>query len=72
MFDGEPFYGVQIATNVISEALAAIDMAADAGASFVDLNCGCPIHGTLLSLAFEMWGRLTSSRLSWYLSSDST
>jgi hypothetical protein len=49
MFEGEPFYGVQIATNVISEALTAIDMAANAGAAFVDLNCGCPIHGAVLA-----------------------
>lgn len=44
MYEGERFYGVQIATNAISEALHAAHMAADAGASFVDLNCGCPIH----------------------------
>ena len=36
--------GVQIATNIIDEGVRAGLLAAEAGASFVDLNCGCPIH----------------------------
>ena len=42
--DNEQIYGVQIATNVIDEGVKAGLMAAEAGADFVDLNCGCPIH----------------------------
>lgn len=42
--DNEQLYGVQIATNVIDEGVAAGRMAADAGADWVDLNCGCPIY----------------------------
>ena len=37
-------YGVQIATNDVEEGVAAMRLAAAAGADFVDLNCGCPIH----------------------------
>ena len=40
----EKIYGVQIATNVIDEGVKAGTMAADAGADWVDLNCGCPIY----------------------------
>eukprot|EP00816_Leptocylindrus_hargravesii_P010221 CAMPEP_0196822864 /NCGR_PEP_ID=MMETSP1362-20130617/85075_1 /TAXON_ID=163516 /ORGANISM="Leptocylindrus danicus, Strain CCMP1856" /LENGTH=436 /DNA_ID=CAMNT_0042202541 /DNA_START=326 /DNA_END=1636 /DNA_ORIENTATION=+ len=40
----EKFFGVQIATNQIDEGTKAIAMAAEAGADFVDLNCGCPIY----------------------------
>ncbi len=40
----ECFFGVQIATNTIEEGLGAIQKAQEAGADFVDLNCGCPIH----------------------------
>lgn len=36
--------GVQIATNNVGEGVAAARMAADAGAAWVDLNCGCPIY----------------------------
>ena len=36
--------GVQIATNVIDEGVRAGVMAAEAGADFLDLNVGCPIH----------------------------
>lgn len=39
----ENFYGVQIATNTVEEGVRAIQFAADAGADWVDLNCGCPI-----------------------------
>lgn len=40
----EHVYGVQLATNQISEGLEAAKEAEKAGADFVDLNCGCPIH----------------------------
>jgi tRNA-dihydrouridine synthase 3 len=36
----EPCFGVQIATNQISEGVRAAALAKEAGASFVDLNCG--------------------------------
>ena len=39
----EQFYGVQIATNSVSEGISAIKEAEKAGADFCDLNCGCPI-----------------------------
>merc|ERR1712091_337678 len=42
--DSEPLFGAQIATNTIAEGAAACEAAADAGADWVDLNCGCPIH----------------------------
>jgi tRNA-dihydrouridine synthase 3 len=42
----EKLFGVQIATNQIQEGVNAGRMAADAGADFLDLNCGCPIHET--------------------------
>lgn len=37
--------GVQIATKQIDEGVKAAQMAAEAGADWVDLNCGCPIYG---------------------------
>ena len=37
--------GVQIATKQIDEGIAAGRMAAEAGATWLDLNCGCPIYG---------------------------
>jgi len=40
----EQFFGVQIATNEIDEGVRAMNMAYEAGADFVDLNCGCPIY----------------------------
>lgn len=40
----EPLYGVQIAAKSADEGVAAGMLAAEAGADFVDLNCGCPIH----------------------------
>ena len=39
--------GVQIATKQIDEGIAAGLMAAEAGATWLDLNCGCPIYGAL-------------------------
>jgi len=41
---GEPTFGVQFATNQVSEGVGAIQQAAAMGADFCDLNCGCPIH----------------------------
>ncbi|CAG9466320.1 unnamed protein product [Pedinophyceae sp. YPF-701] len=40
----EPLYGVQVATKQIDECVRAGLLAAEAGASWLDLNCGCPIH----------------------------
>ena len=42
--DLEHAFGVQIATNKIEEGVAAAAIAKEAGATFVDLNCGCPIY----------------------------
>lgn len=42
--ENERCYGVQIATNIIDEGVAAGRLAAEAGADWVDLNCGCPIY----------------------------
>ena len=36
----ETCYGVQIATNTIDEGVAAAHLAAEAGADWLDLNCG--------------------------------
>jgi hypothetical protein len=40
---GDFRFGVQIATNAIAEGLGAARIAQDAGADWIDLNCGCPI-----------------------------
>ena len=40
----EQVFGVQIATNDVEEGVGAAKLAAAAGADWVDLNCGCPIH----------------------------
>ncbi|KAL3140160.1 hypothetical protein ABBQ38_004437 [Trebouxia sp. C0009 RCD-2024] len=40
----EDCFGVQIATKQIEEGIAAGLMAAEAGATWLDLNCGCPIY----------------------------
>ncbi|GMI29279.1 hypothetical protein TrRE_jg7452, partial [Triparma retinervis] len=41
----EHLFGVQIATNNVEEAVAALKLIKTAGAAdFVDLNCGCPIN----------------------------
>ena len=42
----EKLFGVQLATNQIVEGVNAGRLAAEAGADFIDLNCGCPIHET--------------------------
>ena len=42
----EKLFGVQLATNHIVEGVNAAALAAEAGADFIDLNCGCPIHET--------------------------
>ena len=39
----EQIFGIQFATNNIEEGCNAIKLAADSGADFCDLNCGCPI-----------------------------
>jgi tRNA-dihydrouridine synthase 3 len=44
--DSETLFGVQIATNQITEGVNAGRLAHEVGADFVDLNCGCPIHET--------------------------
>ena len=40
----ETQFGVQLAARNPEEAASATIIARDAGAKFVDLNCGCPIH----------------------------
>lgn len=40
----EHCFGVQIATKQIDEGIAAGQLAAEAGAAWMDLNCGCPIY----------------------------
>lgn len=40
----EPCFGVQIATNNIAEGVKAAKLAQDAGAAWLDINCGCPIY----------------------------
>ncbi|MEM7199529.1 MAG: tRNA-dihydrouridine synthase family protein [Planctomycetota bacterium] len=40
----EGCFGVQLASGKPEEAVKAAKIAADRGAAFVDLNCGCPIH----------------------------
>ena len=40
----EKLFCVQIATNDIEEGVSAAKLAADAGADWIDLNCGCPIY----------------------------
>eukprot|EP01025_Chloroclados_australasicus_P057716 TRINITY_DN72090_c0_g1_i1.p1 TRINITY_DN72090_c0_g1~~TRINITY_DN72090_c0_g1_i1.p1 ORF type:complete len:388 (+),score=30.57 TRINITY_DN72090_c0_g1_i1:121-1164(+) len=40
----EKCYGFQIATKVIDEGVSAAHLAQQAGARWIDLNCGCPIH----------------------------
>lgn len=43
----EACFGVQIAASKPDEAVKAGTVAAERGAAFVDLNCGCPIHDTV-------------------------
>ena len=43
----ERLFGAQIATNSIAEGAAAAEAAARAGATWVDLNCGCPTRDVL-------------------------
>lgn len=42
-FDGEPFFGVQLAGTNPEEIGWAAALVESRGADFVDLNCGCPI-----------------------------
>lgn len=39
----ESCFGVQLAALQVEEALEAAKIVADAGADFIDINCGCPI-----------------------------
>jgi tRNA-dihydrouridine synthase 3 len=43
----EDRFGVQLAAKSMEEAGEATRIACDAGAQFVDLNCGCPIYDTV-------------------------
>ncbi|KAG2493961.1 hypothetical protein HYH03_007891 [Edaphochlamys debaryana] len=40
---GEELFGFQVATKTIDDGMAAAKMAAEGGAAFMDINCGCPI-----------------------------
>jgi len=67
----EQLYGVQIATNQISEGINAIQEAEKAGADFCDLNCGCPIFeatrrglGSSLLRSPQKLGKLVSGLVS--------
>jgi len=40
----ETCFGAQMATKTIAEGIASAKVAADAGATWIDLNCGCPIY----------------------------
>lgn len=42
-FEGEPFFGVQLASTNPDELAWAAALVESRGADFVDLNCGCPI-----------------------------
>ena len=42
--ESEGLFGAQIATKQISEGVEACERAHEAGADWVDLNCGCPIY----------------------------
>ncbi len=46
----ETCFGVQIATKTIEDGIKAAHLAQEAGARWVDINCGCPIYGTHTSL----------------------
>ncbi len=41
----EKTYGFQVATKIITEGVEAAKLAHAAGASFFDINVGCPIYG---------------------------
>ncbi|MCA8941653.1 MAG: tRNA-dihydrouridine synthase [Planctomycetes bacterium] len=43
----ENCFGVQIAAGRVEDAVRAGAIAAERGAAFVDINCGCPIHDTI-------------------------
>lgn len=45
--DDETCFGVQIAAGRVEDAVRAGAIAAERGAAFVDINCGCPIHDTV-------------------------
>ncbi|GLC44902.1 hypothetical protein PLESTB_001687100 [Pleodorina starrii] len=41
---GESMFGFQVACKTIADGIAASKLAKEAGAQFLDINCGCPIH----------------------------
>lgn len=41
----EVCFGFQVATKTITDGVAVSKLAAEAGASWLDINCGCPIYG---------------------------
>src|SRR5205809_826713 len=43
----ERLFGVQLAAKSIEEGANAALIAAERGADFIDINCGCPIHDTV-------------------------
>ena len=59
--------GVQIATKQIDEGVKAAHMAAEAGADWVDLNCGCPIYGKAsVSPPLNIWTQVALLTPSWH------
>ncbi len=44
--DSESCFGVQLAGSSAARLIQATQTAAEQGATYVDLNCGCPIHDT--------------------------
>lgn len=43
----EPAFGVQLALKSASDGIEAGKIAIEAGAKYIDINCGCPIHDVL-------------------------
>ena len=41
----ESCFGLQVATKTIKEGVDSARMAKEAGARWLDINCGCPIWG---------------------------
>ena len=61
----ETCFGAQIAASKPADAILAGNAAVERGASWVDLNCGCPIHDIVRRTTFNRIRRLpaSSSRL---------
>lgn len=51
----ERCFGVQIATNNIAEGVKAAAAAQEAGAAWLDINCGCPIYGGWRGAVWVGW-----------------